>query len=612
MNDRVVSYLLLILISAIPYLNTLKGSFVYDDSEMVLENRNVKGNTTLQQIFFDKKVMTFSGEIYRPLRDISYRIDYLIGGKEPFVYHASNVILHIFATISAYWFLVLLFKGGSVPLMAAVIFAVHPLHTESVAWVKGRDDILFSIFYLLSFGMYIKHESVGGWKRVIYFLASISLFILSLFSKELAVTLPLTIFLYQVIFKRIRYLMLVPFIIISAAYIGLRTYVLGQVAQQGFWGGGVVPNLLTMTKGFAQYIRLSFMPVSQCADYFSFPISTGFDQAVLCSIALLSLIVICLLYSQNKFILWGGLFFFVSLLPVSNIIPIKIIIAERFLYLPLLGYCIVIASIVTMMPISNLTRKIFGLVFISVLMFVTLQRNFVWSDEYSLWSDTLKKAPSNARAHYGMGTAYAYQGRLGEAIREFKESIRLAPLYPDPFNALGLAYYKKKMVEDAALQYKKALEIDSSHRDARYNLALLYQEQGMMDEPITEYNEILQRHPDDFDSLNNLGLAYFRKGMFAEAIEQYKKVINIDPQPVGAYNNMGMVYAVMGQENEAMRWFNKALSIDPDSAETHYNLGFIYQNQEKRYEAVEAYRKAVKIRPDYNEAWERLREIQSK
>lgn len=633
MKSKVLSCLLLIFLSATPYLNSLNGSFVYDDPEMVLENRNVTGGTTLYQIFFDKQIMSFSGEIYRPLRDISYRVDYLIGGKEPFIYHATNILLHVTATLVAYFFLLQMFKDEIISLLSAVLFAVHPIHTESVAWIKGRDDILFTIFYLLSFLMYTRYEDKTGWIRRLFYLASISLFVLSLFTKEMAITLPLAIALYQAIFKRLKFYHILPFFIVAAVYMGLRTYVLGQMAQQEYWGGGPLPTMLTMIKGVAQYVRLSFLPINQCADYFSFPISKSLDLWVTLSFLFLLAVLGCLIKSHDRFALWGGLFFFITLLPALNIVPIKILIAERFLYLPILGFCIAATSILRT-ALSKKSLRIIGTVLICTFSLLAFQRNHVWSDEYSLWSDTLKKAPNNARAHYGMGTSYASRGMLDEAIKEFKESVRVAPYYPEPFNALGLAYYKKGLVEesmesyaeyrktkglvsyymkglveDAILQYRKALQIDPAHRDARYNLALLYHEQGKIDDAIREYNELLRFKPDDFDALNSLGLAYFQKGLFEEALIQYRKALNIDPESVASYNNIGMVYAVKGQEEEAEKWFKWGLEIDPVSAETYYNLGYLYQKTGRLAEAAEAYKKAIGIKSDYKEAREKLSEI---
>lgn len=609
MKSRVVPWVLLIFLSATPYLNTLNGSFVYDDAEMVLENRNVTGRTTVYQVFFDKQVMTFSGEIYRPLRDISYRIDYLIGGKEPFVYHLSNVLLHIIATLVVYWFFTLLFKGGPVPLLAAAFFAVHPLHTESVAWVKGRDDILFTLFYLLSFIMYLKHESIGGWKGGLYFLASISLFILSLFSKELSVTLPLTIALYLMIFKGSKFYTLIPFFIISAMYIGLRTYVLGQVAQQGgYWGGSFLATMLTMTKGVAQYVRLSFLPINQCADYL-FPVSTWVDSDVMLFLFFLSICFTLLFIYRDKYTLWGGLFFFVSLLPVLNIVPIKIIIAERFLYLPLVGFCIVLASTLCKMFPGERNLRIVSMIIVCFFFILAVQRNHVWNNEYSLWSDTIKKSPGNSRAHYGLGSAYASKGIMDKAIQEYKESIKLAPYYPYAFYGLGLIYDKKGMTKEAMTLYRIALKNDPTHRDARYNLALIYHEQGKVEDAIREYMRLLRYKPDDFDALNSLGLAYFQKGLFEEALVRYSKALSIDTESVASYNNIGMVYAVKRQQEEAEKWFKKALEVDPNSAETYYNLGYLYQNTGRRAEAAEAYKKAIGIKPDYKEAREKLSEI---
>lgn len=576
---------------------------------MVLENRYVQGRSGLLQTFFDRRVMSFSGEIYRPLRDISYRIDWLIGGKEPVVYHATNILLHVLAALAAYWLLNLLIKDDKVSLIAAAVFAVHPLHTESVAWVKGRDDILFTLFYLLSFGMYLRFEEKDSSDRWVYYFVSLALFTLSLFSKELAVTLPIALILHRFVFKGARQLPLIPFIVLTVGYLGLRTHVLGQVAQQGYWGGGVVPTMLTMTRVVAQYTRLSFFPINQCADYFSFPISTGVDLGVILSLSLLCLIFSSLFTARNKVALYGGLFFFISLLPVLNIIPIKILIAERFVYLPLLGFCAVIASVLNTLIYRRVSFWVVSGIIVFIFFILTIERNMIWKDEYSLWSDTLKKAPTNARAHYGIGTVYAERGMMDKAERQFKEAIRYAPYNPDAYNALALAYYKKGMIKEAMELYLSALRNDPGHRDARYNIALLYYEQGKLEEAIGEYVVLLRHTPDDFDALNSLGLALFQKGFVDKALLTYRRAMEIEPESASSYNNIGMVYAVRGQKGDAEKWFNKALEVDPQSAEAYYNLGFMYQNLGRLNEAARFYEKAIEIRPDYKEARVRLEEF---
>lgn len=617
LNNRILNIVVLILLSSLPYLNTLSGEFVSDDTAIVLNNENVKGKTTLYEIFLNKNVMPFSGEIYRPIRDISYRLEWLIGGKSPAIYHATNILLHVITTLAVFWFLRLLIKDAAVSFLAASLFAVHPIHTESVSWIKGRDDLFFTFFYILSFMMFLKYEDASDRKKL-YLLSSASLFILSLFSKEMAVTLPISLALYQAIFKRFKFYTLLPFFIIAAMYMGFRTYVLGQVAQQEYWGGGIFPTMLTMVKGVVQYVRLSFFPIIQCADYYSFPISAGADLAVIFSLSVLSALVISLLVQRSKVVLFGGLFFFLALLPVSNIIPIKILIAERFLYLPSLGFCVVLAVVVDKISPSPYITRILGGIIVSMLMLLTIQRNHVWLDEFSLWSDTLIKVPDNPRAHYAMGSVYDSKGLLDKAIMEYKEALRYSPDTPYIINALGLAYYKKgtagdivnkELVEEAYRTYEKALKLDASHRDARYNRAILLHDQGLIDEAIKEYTELLEYKPSDFDVLNSLGYAYFQKGLFKEALVHYRKAMSIDPGAVAPYNNIGMVYAIAGETGEAEKWFRKGQEIEPNSAEAHYNLGLLYQRNGKMTEAIKSYRRAIENRPDYGEAKARLKEL---
>lgn len=521
-----VLFALLIFFAIVPYLNTIPGDFVFDDLVMILSNENVKGETTLTQVFFDKQQMSFPGQIYRPLRDLSYRFDWVIGGGKPAAFHVTNLILHAIATLAAYWFFLLFTRNGGISFLAAVIFAVHPIHTESVAWIKGRDDLLFSNFYLLSFIMYLKFEEDNG-KSFFYYIFSIFFFILSLFSKEMAITLPLAIFLYQIIFKRWKILILIPYLVTALFYFMLRTYVLGQVAQQEQWEVGFIPTMLTMVKGVSQYIRLLFLPINQCADYKSFQISLTPDLEWLTSSSLLLFIFIFIFVSRNKLILWSGLFFFVTLFPVINIVPSNFLIAERFLYLPVLGFCIIWAMSFSCF-LDRKSYLICGLI-VSMLIILTIQRNHVWHDEYALWTDTVKKMPNNGRARNNIGIVYANQGNLEESIAQLQTAVKLEPKDPSFHGNLAQVYYRYGMFHEAVRHYKIALSIEPNNAKFYRGVADVYYKQGMYDEAIQGYRMALQFGPQLAEVHNNIGAAYIEKGLKEEARREYIAALKIQP-----------------------------------------------------------------------------------
>ncbi|MFQ5442317.1 MAG: hypothetical protein ACE5EB_06290, partial [Thermodesulfobacteriota bacterium] len=290
---------LIALVAFAVYMNTLYNGFIWDDFSIV-ENSSKSGLGIHQiaRFFFDKNAYHAPGEIYRPLYLFSFALDYRVYGAAPWGWHLTNICLHIINSVLVYLFVrsLLSVRGNDdeavgrvnlAALSAALVFAVHPVHTESVAWIKGRDDMLASIFILSSFIFYIGYSR--GKKGLKYYCASIIMFIPALFSKEMSLTLPLLLILHDLCFtpsrlKDIKRLAaFVPFFVLAGLYLVARTAVTGQVAQMGYLGGGPGPALFTTARGFVRYFALLTIPLNQCGDYLAFPLSYSPDPWVVFS-----------------------------------------------------------------------------------------------------------------------------------------------------------------------------------------------------------------------------------------------------------------------------------------------------------------------------------------
>jgi tetratricopeptide (TPR) repeat protein len=237
----------------------------------------------------------------------------------------------------------------------------------------------------------------------------------------------------------------------------------------------------------------------------------------------------------------------ISLLPVSNLIEIHNPIAERYLYLPLVGFCTVISVLISEIPerpdkvrLKNIARlKYFILIGLLIsYSVVTVNRNTVWRDNFSVWANTVKKSPGNPIVHGGLGLAYQKRGLLDEAIREFETAIELGPNLAKNHYNLGLAYEEKGFFGKAVAAYKKAVEVDPAYTDAYFNLA-------------------------------NLSM---RLQSRQDAIWAYRKVIELDPADIEAYNNLGVAYAMQGELNKAVGLWQKVLEMDPDNPKAKDNL----------------------------------------
>lgn len=659
--------LVIVLFSLVIYANTLKNGFVYDDATTIIGNSFIKHLSNLPGLLNKEIYFSQSGEMtYRPVVTFTYFLDYALYGLNPWGFHLTNILLHAINGILLYLFLTFITYPSVVSplklkqpfslitnqsLLSSLLFITHPVLTEAVNAISFREDLLAFTFYIATLSLYLglRTKPATGHRplttALLYLLSCLSYF-LALFSKEMAVTLPLVVCCYEWLYsyRKNSFISIIlnpyniGYIILTLIYFYFRFSFFSNPVDMVIPERQLNERLFTLPLLLLYYFKITIFPVSLSAEYDITSIKLFPSYFIISFVAVASFLTgAFLLRKRYHGVTFGVLFFAITLLPVYNIVLLGNPFAERYLYLPVLGFAC--AGGLAIHRITSLSKKHFSFAItamsvISMFAVLAIQRNYIWRDEYSLWADALKKASGSARAHYGMGNAFASKGMLEEAIQEYKESIRLAPYYREAFNALGLAYYKKGMekegkeamasasdikgliyyykkglVEDAILQYKKALEIDPAYRDARYHLALLYQEQGRIEEAIKEYIVSLQYRPDDFDTLNSLGLAFFQKGFFEKALSLYRKTLDIEPESVAPYNNIGMVYAVMGRKEEAEKWFKKGLAVDPESDETYYNLGFLYQNTGRLGEAKNAYNKAMDIRPDYEDAKKRLKEL---
>lgn len=650
------------LFSLVIYANTLKNGFVYDDATTIVSNTSIKHLGNLYGLIDRNLYFSQSGEMtYRPVVTATYFLDYALYGLNPWGFHLTNILLHTINGVLLYLLFILIIKpseGGinlssNQPLLISLLFISHPVLTEGVNAISFREDLLMFTFYVTAFILYIKYSlRLSSSKRIstiMVYVLSCFFYTLALFSKEMAVTFPLVIILYEWLYSKkekslvsaILNLHNIGFIIITLVYLYIRFYLFYNTVDRVDPVWRLSERLFTLPLMLLYYVKITIFPLSLSADYnLKAVILSSFQFILSIAIILFILVGATLLRKKEHGLAFGVLFFGITLLPVYNIAPIGNPFAERYLYLPALGLaCTGGLAIHRIAFLSERSGRFSVISIIIVLMFATLtvKRNLIWKSDYSLWTDTLKKAPNSARAHYGMGTAFFSKGMLDEAIEEYKASISIAPYYPDAFKALGLAYYKKGMeaegrdamaaasdtrglinyykkglVEGAIIQYKEALKIDPVNKEARYHLAKIYHEQGMLDEAVTEYITLLTSNPDNFDTLNGLGLAFFQKGYFEKALSLYRKALDVDPESIASYNNIGMTYAVMGKAEEAEKWFEKGLQVDPESAESYYNLGFLYQNNGKLDKAIDAYKTAKRIRPDYEDAKARIEELEGR
>jgi protein O-mannosyl-transferase len=554
--------MLIIAVTAAVYANSLRNSFVWDDAVIIERNDFIRSGKNLPSLFSRSYLTSYSKidsmefytnagsgeESYRPVTTATYFLDYRIWKLNPFGYHLTNLLLHIFNAILLFIFVKLIVKNYQIALLASLLFALHPVSAEAVGVISFREDLLVFLFYLSSLILYIRMENAPGRrKKALFYGFSLVLFLFALFSKEMAVSLPLVLILYDYFFvfkqkgKEIfinfksRYL---GHILVLSFYLFAAFCVIGRTSEDS--GKGLLTNLLTMPKVFATYIQWLLLPFNLHVTLPDDPLLIArslYEPAVLFSIALLvlSFIFAVKIRKRSGIISFAAFWFFLTLLPVSNIVPIMNYIACRYLYIPALGFCLATAVIISRM------KKFAGYTALLVLAFyfmLTFIRNAVWKDNIILWSEMTSFYPQNALAHSGLGNSLRNAGLLDEAIGEYKLALSLDPNYAKDYNGLGVCYFEKMMLGEAISAFQKALAVD----------------------------------PKLLAAYNNLGSALGEKGLYAEAAVYFNRAISIDRGYVPAYSGLGITYARLKKFDAAKRLWTDALKINPGDPAARENL----------------------------------------
>jgi tetratricopeptide (TPR) repeat protein len=476
------------------YANSLGNGFVFDDH--TLAGRFSRAET-LTEVFSVLRS-------YRPVRTFSYTIDYWIWGENPFGFHLTNVLLHA-AAVSVFFFLVRRLTGKlMISLIAAAIFATHPIQTDAVSYVSGRRDVLFALFYFAAFLSYLNYSSKRSIKSLLMFAAFWGL---SLMSKEMAVSLPAVIFLWnfcelwpgqsgtwlrravasaRAAFIKDKWL----YMLLAAAAIAYVLYMIfawsasGRVTGEGveYWGGSFFTNLLMAVRIQAWYLKQLVFPTPIAQYYGTFDISYSLlDWRVLVAIAVVGAVIATSfwLLKKDRLMAFAALTYFAMLAPVSQIIPHHEIAADHFLYLPMAGFALLVALAVKALAAKDPRSRQYAYAGVGILIVVfgalTVMRNRDWKDDLAVWQANYTSVPMSPRAAYNLGGMYLGSDP-GKAESLFKQSLANDPEFEFGYLALARLYVSQKRIAEAEDMIARGLalyETDAgSHliRGARRNL----------------------------------------------------------------------------------------------------------------------------------------------
>jgi len=558
---------LVLLLTLLLYIPSLRNGFVWDDYITLVANDFVKSLAHVPRIF-SRDYLTKANDIvfvgakdigtaestYRPVVTLSYFFDYAFWKLDPLGYHAHNLVLHFFNTFLVYALILNLTRRRPAAFMGSLLFGWHPVHALTVGGIWAREDLQAFFFYALSFFCYIRagdppFEKKGGWTAV-----ALSAFFLALFAKEMAMTLPLIVLLYDDLYrgKMAPGARHVGFLAVLAFYGVIRFFVLAlpDGMQGRFLADGGVAHAASMLGVIAAYVRWLIAPLDL---HYIMPedishVSLGLaDIRVLTSFFVLAgLLALAFgLRRSCRDISFGLFWFFVALIPVMNIVPLKNFMALRYLYIPSFGFCLVAAGTLARAwpPAGVFRKRMFFLGFLTLLVLGVYARGTlklipVMKDNFSFTKDLVRHYPRVLRVRSLMGMQYYLKGDLQAAGQEFTAALRLEPRYGNAYLGQGMIYYQRGKTERAVRDFQEALRMD----------------------------------PHLWRAHEFLGNIFFEQKRYRRAIDQYRQLLEKVPRYVPAYNKMGLGYDKLGQPGKARRMWRLALTIDPDNSFAIHHL----------------------------------------
>jgi tetratricopeptide (TPR) repeat protein len=626
---------LIALATFIIFSGALRGGFLnWDDNIYLLANPHYRGLgwENLRWMF----TSTLGGP-YQPLCWLSFAFDHRLWGMDPFGYHLTNVLLHCANAVLFYGVALRLLPPAAAPrpgvgpgrprlaaAVAALLFALHPLRVESVAWITERKDVLSGFFYLLTVYAYLRRHADQGpsartWKAV-----SWAAFALALLAKGMVVTLPAALVILDIYpLRRLpgrvkawfsrehrgvwleKLPFLVPALLIAlAGYAGLQragTVIVESAAAHG----------ARAVFGLAFYLWKTLWPVHLCQYLSSGPIEP-FAWPYLLSGAAVGLITLGVILSHRR---WPALsaawaYYAVTLTPVLGLVSFGVqSVADRYSYLSCLPWPLLAAAGLSLAwrRADVWGRRLLCLATTAVLTGLsglTWGQVGVWRDSETFWKHTIALRPGTSLAHHNLAVVLAEKGRTGEAVAHYREALRLKPDYSSAYYNLGRTLESQGQAEDAVAHYRQALRIDPA-AEVHTVLGDALARQGRSAQAIAQYRQALRLKPGYAAAHNDLGVVLAGLGRLEEAVSHYREALRIAPD-ADVHSNLGMALAAGGRVEEALAHYLEALRLKPDNADAHFNLGNALAGQGRLAEAMRHYQAALRIRPGFDAARKNL------
>ena len=635
------------------------GFLTYDDMDYVGQNLDVHHGITIESIEWAFTTRRVSN--WHPLTWISHMVDWSLYGNNPAGHHLTNLFLHTANAILL--FLLLLYITGFLgrSAMVAFLFALHPAHVESVAWLAERKDVLCAFFFLATLFAYAWNLRKPSWKR---YLLVICAFACALMSKPMAVTLPLTLLLLDIWpLRRISFesqaraqwfasfwklcLEKWPLFIMA-----ISSSIITYIAQRAGHSVALLQQLplwqrtLNAAIGYCRCLLLTFWPNPLTAYYYYDVVHILYAAAILSIVALALITIACWRFRKDKtYCLVGWLWFLGTFVPVIGFVQVgEQFMAERYTYLPLIGIFIavvwLIGEAVAKSPQLRVATQLLAIAIIAVCAIRSYTQVKIWKDNITLFSHVLQVDPRGALPNFSLGMAYENAGRLAEAQdyvdrsllynstkplilsysaycmmqlmaqthdwsnlplvgQRLEAALRLDPNFRDALNNMARWSLLMNRPKDAEIYSRRTLAAAPNLVSAQLFLADALRAQDKLDEAAQEYRQVLANDPGVFDAHNNIGIILEKQGRKQEAIREFQISLAINPNQAMPHSRIGMIFIEAHQSPGAIEEFTKAVQIDPASPNAHDDLGVALFQLGQDEKAAEQFNDAIRIDPTY-------------
>lgn len=629
------------------YLPILYNGFVnWDDPTAILENYHIHSLnfSSLRWMF-----TSFHTGNWIPLTWLSLTLDYVIGGPNPKIYHLHNLLLHLINTVLVFF---LSFKilnlaaktntpiskislwngkkwmGKITPAvfaasLAALLFGLHPIHVESVAWATERKDLLFSLFFFASLLIYLDNVSSDS-EKLWKWIACWGFFALSLLSKSMAVTLPLVFLLLDIwplnrfhtkgsklLFEKIPFFLLAFIIAVITIFAQAQAGAISEMAK--------LPLDFRIMNAFHSlifYIWKMMLPIDLVPFY---PIghqgNEAFSSSNLMGAFFVTLISLaCYYYWKAKpYLAIAWLYYIITLAPVLGIVQVGTqAAADRYTYLPCLSLFILFSASVVSFLSRRTVLTAFSTVLVALLGFATVKQLAIWKDSISLWEGVAKAYPDMSIViHANLGNAYKQFGQkdktlLNKALREYNRALALRQPHAFIYDGKGIVLLNQGKVDEAIETFQLAIALDPNYASPHRNLWFAYEKKGLHELALAEILKAVSIEPEFAEAYNNLGISYGRQAEFEKSIEAFKMAFSIDPHSSKYLINLATTYQRKGEFDQAIGWYKKGLQLNTNEPIYYLNLANTFLLKGMVIEAIETLKVGMQIQPPNADIFQKL------